>query len=229
MDTKNDPMYPRLNRTIYQLQRIVSNMSDASLLLSTAPNLTECDICSPFREALEKATVLLKHAGIELKYSVPAGAIRGFAERDLISRAVYNLLSNAVKYAQAGEKLTAELTQKGKLLCFTVTGGQCKEPAAQEQFFKGYAREPGIAGYPSGLGLGITIVHTAASAHGGTVLVQQTPGQSTRVTMTLQIEKTGSSETVRTSILIPDSYGGRDSALVELSDVLPSSLYSGEF
>ena len=90
--------------------------------------------------------------------------------------------------------------------------------------FNRYLREPGIEDSRTGMGLGMLYVCAAASAHGGTVLLQQPEGKGLSVTMTLST-KNHRSGMVHSDIFPIDYSGGRDHALLELSDVLPYELY----
>ena len=142
----------------------------------------------------------------------------------MLARAIYNLLSNAAKFSDAECLIDAALSRSGNRILFTV----CTKPSALSSIelstmFHRYKREPGLEDPRFGMGLGMTMIHTAATAHGGTVLVEQ-PDDVLRVTFTMAV-KTSHDGTVRSPILLPDIYGGMDQALIELSDVLPTELY----
>jgi hypothetical protein len=57
--------------------------------------------------------------------------------------------------------------------------------------------------------------------------VEKGENQGTKVTMTIKLQKQ-SNTPLRASALTPDLYGGRDSALIELSDVLPHWLFNNK-
>ena len=73
------------------------------------------------------------------------------------------------------------------------------------------------------MGLGMVLIRSAACAHGGTVLAEQTDSQA-RVTFSLQINQ-NPSNSVRSPILRVDYAGERDHRLIELADGLPSEAY----
>ena len=93
--------------------------------------------------------------------------------------------------------------------------------------FRRYLRQPGLEDSRYGLGLGMSLIRSAAIAHGGTVLV--TPGiqGGTRVVLTLSA-KPKSGNQLRSPIFRMDYTGGRDHQLVELSGVLPKESYKAE-
>ena len=85
-------------------------------------------------------------------------------------------------------------------------------------------RKPALSSANAGLGLGLVIVRAAAAAHGGTVLVEQPKEGGTRVSVSFAIRT--SMEPTLGSLLPPLDYaGGKDHALLELSDALPASAY----
>ena len=84
-------------------------------------------------------------------------------------------------------------------------------------------REPAIEDSRFGLGLGLTMIRTAASIHGGTVLLEQHEG--TRVAMTIAIRKQAPGPLRSPKLRIGDYAGGRDLGLLEFSETLPVSSY----
>ena len=87
-----------------------------------------------------------------------------------------------------------------------------------------YRRQPGMEDNRFGIGLGMVLIRSTATAHGGTVLIDHPSEGGVRLTMTLAIKQNLDSA-VRASIMQVDYAGERDHSLIELSDVLPSSLY----
>ena len=224
MDVSNGPVYERLMQSLYKMQRLIGNMSDASYLMNGNFSMVSENLTAIFGETLEKAAVLLEKAGINLHYTLEDQNVIGLADASVLSRAIYNLISNAAKYLGTDKKIDAKLSRRGQSLLFTVTGGTFSGDLSPGNMFNRYTRYPGIEDSRNGIGLGITIVHAAASSHGGTVLVQQDQNGRAKVTMTISIEQNNLNK-VRSTSLPVDIYGGKDAALVELSDVLPSSLY----
>lgn len=215
----------KLNRSIHQLQRIIGNMSDTVRIQAANGSPVTCDVCALFAELLEKASVLLDRSGIHIEYRLPEEAIFAPVDQELLTRAVYNLISNAVKFGGKNGAIYATLKRKGNKLYFSVTNtGSAVAKELLGSMFARYSRRPGIEDPRYGIGLGMTIIHKAASLHGGTVLVENLPESGTRITMTLALRK-GGNLPLRSPILRPDLYGGRDQALVELSEVLPYAAY----
>lgn len=214
----------KISKNLYRLRRILGNMADTAQLTVSNPRLTNCEMCAVFQEILEKASALLSQSGTQLVYKLPNHSVYSTASAELLRRAVYNMISNAVKYAPAGKPIEAALRHTGKRLAFSITSS-CEAGFAEGNLFNRYTRQPGLEDPRLGLGLGMTLIHAAATAHGGTVLVEKLPGSKLRITMSLPILE-NKTDNVRSPILIPDIYSGSDQALIELSDVLPYQLYN---
>lgn len=214
----------QMNRRLYQLQRIIGNMSDAAAYAQPQPEPEEyVEICGFLEEILEKTAALGAQAGIRLEYEVPREMICTLADSDKLERAVYNLLSNAMKFAPQGAVIQAKLVRKNARLYFSVTNpGGVAEP--QGNIYTRFLREPAVEDPRNGVGLGMVIVRSTAALHGGAVLMEQTE-VGTRITMSLRIRQSRSA-VVRSPILRIDYAGERDHGLMELADVLPASLYS---
>lgn len=226
LETDDEKQLSLANQNVYRLQRIIGNMSDAAAFLSSTPQKTTQEICSLLQGVLEKAQTLLEHSGIQIRYQLPPQPIYCLADPDMLTRAVYNLLSNACKYAIPQNPIEVTLKRVDKKLYLAICDhGQGVQKDLRSTMFARYKRQPGIEDPRHGIGLGMAMIHATAAAHGGTVLVQHSENNGTLITMSIAIE-THSSATVRSPILRPDRYGGQDQALIELSDVLPHTLYN---
>ncbi len=218
----------QLAQTLSQMHRIICNMSDAALYQQHYGFCGEVtDLNQFFAETVEKAAALLRDTGIQLKYSALPQAVTGVADRQMLERAVLNLISNAVKFSPEQGVVEIRLTHKKHMLYFTIhDSGSGMDPEVQKTAFSRYMRNPGIEDIRNGLGLGLSVVRSAAANHGGTVLIDHPETGGTRVTMTLDLQPKEDG-LLRSPVRIPtvDYAGGYDHTLLELSDVLPSSAY----
>lgn len=214
----------QLNRRMTQLQRIVGNMADCAEFGLPNPRAMEyVEVCGFLEELLAPAAQTLRQSGISLEYSLPDERIYTLSNPQKLERAVYNMLSNAVKFSPIGGTIQAQLVRRGERLFFSVTD---QGPGVLESgdIFHRYLRQPALEDPRFGLGLGMALIRSAASLHGGTVLIDHPEGAGTRVTMTIAITQSKTTD-VHSPAMRIDYAGERDHCLLELSDVLPADLY----
>ena len=217
----------RLNRGLFQMLRILGNMSDAGRGPSPARQETR-ELGSLFGEIFEKAESLVAHTGIALTYQGLSEEVYSLADAEQLERAVLNILSNAIKFTPKDGTIEASLIRRGRMLRLSVLdSGSGIAENVRSSVFSRYLRQPAIEDSRFGIGLGMVLIRSAASHHGGAVLIDQPDGKSTRITMTLAIRQ--SKETMlRSNVLRVDYAGERDHGLVELSDCLPVEVYEKE-
>lgn len=215
----------KMRRALFQLMRQITNMADAERYTGLdTPSFENTELCSFFREVVQKADASLAPAKVQVQFTCPEKRIYTMIDRERMERAALNLLSNAVKFSQPGSAVEVTLTRSGKLAMLTVEDhGSGIAAHVQGNLFHRYMREPAIEDSRFGLGLGMTLVRTVAAAHGGTVLLEQTEG--TRVAMTMAIRKEIPGTLRSPRLRIGDYAGGRDLGLLEFSDSLPDSAY----
>lgn len=228
--SEQDPQYAakrgQLRKELYQLGRVINNMSDVNWLRGESSARKEAtEFSALFAEIMEKMDTMVTAAGYTLEFSNLPGKVEGNADRELLLRAVSNILSNAVKFSPKGSLIRASLTRKEKYLYFSVTDPGDDQEARCDVFTR-YVRHAGLEDSRRGLGLGMSIIHGVATDHGGTVLVECPPEGGTKVTMTILLTKPVKT-TVRTPVQLPiNNYtGGLDITLVEFADVLPAEAF----
>lgn len=227
MDECPNSQAAQLNRALFQMHRLICNISDTARYSEIPPiQMQTVNLTAVFDEVFEKATAILQSTGVRVQYTGLDTPVYCLADSEKLSRAVYNILSNAVKFAPTGSKIEAKLVRNGNMLHFTV---QDEGPGIPREImanvFSRFLRQPMIEDGRNGIGLGIPLIHAVATMHGGTVLIDHPDGHGTRFTMTLQIRNSDFT-TLRTPVLpVGDYAGGRDIALLELSEVLPTEAY----
>jgi two-component system, OmpR family, sensor kinase len=104
---------------------------------------------------------------------------------DGLRQAVDNLVNNALTHTPAGTPVDLELTYDGEGAVFTVTdsGGGLDVDALQHAFDRFWRRDASRSRRSGGAGLGLAIVASIASAHGGSVDAENVPGQGARFTL----------------------------------------------
>ena len=217
----------RINRGLYQILRVVSNMSDAGHYAASPARLETVDIAGVFAEIFAKAAALLEYTQVSMEYQGYPDAVFCLADRESLERAVLNMVSNAVKFSHPGDTIQASLTRRGQKLYLTLTdSGDAIPDRIRGDVFTRYQRQCGMEDPRFGIGLGMVLIRAAAAAHGGTVLVDRPHQGGNRITMSIPIRQ--GSATLRTGIMQVDYTGERDHGLIELSQFLPESLYETE-
>lgn len=218
----------RINRGLFQVLRIISNMSDAyRYSQNLTSNQQTANICSVLQTIFDKAAPLISHTGLNLQYTGIHESIYSLCDEEKLERAINNILSNAMKFSQKGSTIHSQLTRNGSTLYLTIQSDHTGLETLPTDIYNRFRREPGIEDSRFGLGLGMVLIRSAASAHGGTVLVEQSPELGYRLTMTLPIRQ-NSNATVRSTALTVDYAGEWDHALLEFSENLPAKLYGNQ-
>jgi len=228
MDPSMQDQVARINRGLFQMQRIICNMSDAYRYYQDTDAYQETrDIGAVLDEIFSNAAPLLRQISIDLHYTGLQESIFCLADEEKLERAVNNILSNAVKFMPADGTIEAKLTRRGQTLYLTVQdNGSGVLEALRSSVYTRFRREPSLEDSRFGIGLGMVLIRSAASAHGGTVLLDRTKDGLNRLTMTLSIrQNTESIVRTPTRTLHPDYAGERDHRLLELSEILPAELY----
>lgn len=227
-DSKEQQQVSHINRGLFQMLRIISNMSDAGRYAADTGARQEVrDICAVLEEIFHRAAVLADHTGVSVHYTGYPESVYTLADAQKLERMVFNILSNAIKFTATGGTVTATLTRRGTRMYLSVCdSGSGIADNLQGNIFSRYTREPGVEDSRYGLGLGMVLIRSTAALHGGTVLVDHPEGHGTRITVSFAIRQ--GDATLRSPKLRIDYAGERDHGLIELSDVLPAHLYDPE-
>jgi len=212
----------RISRRLFQMQRLIFNMSDAARYTTQISQRKSCmNICAVADELFQKISALTAQKGVTLVHRCPAERIMTELDREQLERAVYNMISNALKVTPEGGTIEAKLACVNRRLQLSVRDyGPGIAPEIKSSVYNRYLRQPGLDESNEGMGLGMTLIRATAVAHGGAVLIDHPDQTGTRVTMTLSIRE--SKDTVlRSNILTMDYAGDQDHGLIEFADVLP--------
>lgn len=126
---------------------------------------------------------------LRLKSNGAPCIIRG--DRKQLERALENLLYNAVGFTPEGGVITLSLLRKNRyaLLQVSDTGQGIPEAHLSKLFTRGFTTR----GAEGGRGLGLYIVRTIVTKHGGAVTVQSQPDKGTVFTLALPLKPSGES------------------------------------
>lgn len=217
----------QLNRNLYQLHRIVGNMSDAAIYNFRQGAKKElCEAVAFVAEIVKKVATLTEATGIRIELDLLNKPVFCQMDTEMVERSVLNLLSNAIKFSPKDSTIRVSMTSSNEKLYIKVqNGGIGNDRRLQNDFFSRFLREPGLDDSRTGIGLGMTFVRGTAAAHGGVVLIEQPAGEGLRFTMSFSLAH-GNNISLHSPVALPVDYtGGYDHALIELSDLLPPALF----
>ncbi|HYU12701.1 MAG TPA: ATP-binding protein, partial [Stellaceae bacterium] len=107
------------------------------------------------------------------------------ADERRLKQALFNLISNAVKFTPAGGSIRLEARRDDSDLILAVSDTGVGIPTVdQERVFEKFERGNPQA-RESGAGLGLSLVKSLIELHGGSVLIQSTPGSGTTISCRL--------------------------------------------
>ena len=143
------------------------------------------------RTLTERAADLYREVAEEKKITVtldqPAPAELS-ADAIRLGQAINNLLDNALKYTPAGGAVSLALRNEPDAVICTVSDNGPGVPAAErEAVFRRLYRGDSSRSQ-RGLGLGLSLVKAIVEAHGGTIILDDTPGGGARFTVRLPRE-----------------------------------------
>lgn len=225
-DPAANELAARVNRGLFQMLRIIGNMSDAyRYSTDTVPQMEYRDICSIWDEIWEQNAHLVSHAGLTLHYTGLRESIICLVDSEKLERAASNMLSNAIKFTPKGGIIDVRLTRRGAMLYLSVQNtGDTIPDSLRSSVYSRFLRQPGVEDSRHGIGLGMVLIRSTASCHGGTVLMEHSNTIGTRITMTMAIRQK-SDLPIRTPAQRVDYAGELDHKLIELSECLPTELY----
>lgn len=213
------------NKTFHRLFRLICNLEFMRQMAEEGGvpfHPTTVDLDGLCRGMVRLAGDLLREAGVTLEYTCKAQRLLIPGDAQLLKKMLLGLISNA---ARAAGEVTVTLRRRGDQARIVVSGSG---PAPGEQELNALLQGRPGGGIPlpgQGAGLGLTIARHIAWMHGGMLMSsggESAPGVLVALPMGTQEGKVS----VRTLPVQRD--GGLDPVLVELSDVLPASIFGLE-
>lgn len=160
---------------------MVSDLLSLAGLQSGATQMTRetvllADLLS---DAVSHLAPLAHKADLTFSADIPSEAVEVYGDAALLTRAFHNLIGNAIEYTQPGTQVKVSLATADAHALVTIEDrcGGLSDDVKHRMLEVGWransARTP--SGH-SGTGLGLPIVQTIASAHGGDVRIDDVPG-----------------------------------------------------
>ncbi len=181
---EKDEAAARVVETARDMNALISQL----LLLSRmdagqTPMTDECDLEEMVTQIAEDMLPLMQERRMTLRLETATCVMTG--NRAILSRMMINLLSNAVRYGREGGEIAISMRREENAVRLTVKNeGDGLEPQELERVFTRFWRADGARATP-GTGIGLSLVMSAAKAHGGSVRAESAPGAWAAFTVTL--------------------------------------------
>jgi two-component system, OmpR family, sensor kinase len=160
-----------INRNINELDQLIEEILLASRLDAQEADLGTVESVDLVGLAAEECA----RVGAELDVQATSSqelVVKGVSK--LLRRALRNLLENAGRYG-AGEITLSLRTLQSDALITVCDRGPGVPIAYQERIFEPFFRLPGASEHSGGVGLGLALVKSIASRHGGSVSCENRP------------------------------------------------------
>jgi signal transduction histidine kinase len=154
------------------MSRVVSQLLDAAELetLVIEPN-ERADLHATCAEVAQFMAPLALPHGKNIALSGAEGPVWIKGNAEMLRRAIRNLVENALNYAPQGTDVEIVVDGRGSVTVLDMGDGI--PFADHQQIFKRFWRRDSRR--PGGAGLGLSIVGSIVTAHGGTVTVRNRP------------------------------------------------------
>lgn len=188
---ENEEYRQALAANLDEFERL-KRMVDSLLFLARADNAeavlkkTKVDAASLAAGVLDFFSALAEERGVAL---ISEGNGQVLADETLLRMALANLVSNALRHTPRGGRVGLKIEEQ-KDGCHITVSDNGVGIAAQhlprlfDRFYRVDAARANVSA-DSGVGLGLALVRTVASLHGGTVKVESVEGAGTTMTLVL--------------------------------------------
>jgi PAS domain S-box-containing protein len=161
-----------IERQVQQLRHIVDDLLDVSRIAKGKLTLVKrvVDIRDSLAPAIEIAGPLMEQKGHHFELQVPSTALLVEGDTPRLTQVFANLICNAAKYTEAGGHITVQVSQRDRWITLEIRDdGIGISPALLGEIFEPFVQGKDGAERAGGLGLGLPLVRSLVSSHGGEV------------------------------------------------------------
>jgi signal transduction histidine kinase len=180
--------------SLEEVQRMLKIIDDLFLLtrLDYRPEVFKFenfDLLGFFTELYEKMRIVAGEKNLEINLSIPNKPNLIKADRLHLRRLFFNLIDNAIKFTPRNGKIDIKVRYEGKQVVAAISDTGFGIPPEDlsrifERFFHTHRKDSARA---AGNGLGLSIVHSIARIHHGSVKVESELGKGSTFTVTLPL------------------------------------------
>lgn len=225
----NDPdavlTMQKATKQLFTLHRTVRNMSEVKEYFNKRyTKLENINVFRFVRDLCEKVCAGFQMSNVNITYAIADEDVYCNVDTQLLERAFYNMISNSLKAESSNIHIVFE--RSGKQLILTVSDdGRGMTDEEKAEILSKFKTEPSLNFENRGLGLGMVIIHAAAIAHSGTVLIANAEPKGCKITLTLQISKDMPVFKQNPVLISVDPMGGIDPLMIELAEFLPPEIF----
>jgi PAS domain S-box-containing protein len=179
----------RIERNTTRLGLLVEDLLTLSKAESGQLELehTEIDLRDVVHEGRELLEELVRVRALDLHMDLPEQPVRILGDGPALERVVMNLLSNAIKFTpdDGSVRVSVQPHDEGAVLVVSDTGMGIAQEDQQHLFTRFFRSNAATERAIQGSGLGLSIVHSIVTQHGGAVSVDSETDRGTTVTVLL--------------------------------------------
>lgn len=222
-----DRMLGAAAHSLYRLRRLTDHSDILRQLEGRSPGICReapVDLADLCRAVGDHTADLARQAGFTFRQDLRETSLITLGDGELLQRMILNLISNALKAVKGdGGEVGLRLERQGDRALITVwdTGAGMEEERLAAIFRPQRRRR--LTKPEEGAGLGLRLVRETAVLHGGRILAEARPEGGVLMKISLPIRPIKGGQFRSTSAW---GESGFDLVLVELSDVLPSQIYT---
>ncbi|HBB88668.1 MAG TPA: hypothetical protein DC047_13745 [Blastocatellia bacterium] len=184
-----------IGRNAANLKRLISDLLDMSAVLSGKMRIeqTSVALASVLDESIETMRTFARDAGVELKLQVSdeARSVTVTGDRGRLNQSFCNVIHNAIKFSPAQSVVTVSLkaTASDAIVAIKDQGEGIPTEFLPHVFERFRQADGSRTRSYGGLGLGLSLVKSFVSVHGGTIeATSEGTGQGSTFTITLPRE-----------------------------------------
>ena len=215
-------------KTFCRMHRLLSNLDYLRSLGSSQAFFQPItmDLVGLCGRLSDEAASLLEGAGVTLTFRCNSSSLLIPGDPDLLSKLILTLLSNAAKAAPQGSVFLTLAQRRDRAILSVTDSGQDFAQEDLDTLFPSPLPDDRIPDPQEGAGMGLAIARHIVALHKGTMLLERRESGSLLSVVSLP---TGPLDT-RLQVQSPriEDTGGLSPVLVELSDVLPQSMFRTE-
>ncbi|MFW6092433.1 MAG: PAS domain-containing sensor histidine kinase [Pseudomonadota bacterium] len=192
LDTGGDrrELHDMMERQVDHMRRLLDDLLDASRMARGMLTVEKhpTDVNEVAEHAIEVTRAVLEQRDQDLQVTLGPEPLCVLGDHQRLVQVVVNLLHNAAKYTDPGGRIaiTVRGHEQQVIVAVEDTGVGIPEHMLERVFHLFHNPEEATGHPKQGLGLGLTLVRSIVSAHGGTVRAESAgPGRGSEFTVTL--------------------------------------------